>query len=215
MNNTTNAEPATAAAQGAGRGRPSVAATRLEEALLVAAAGGELACARRNVQYAGRPEVPEDQCADKVFVLGDHANEIVPGLYLGSGAAAAAPMGPALRALGVAAVVNCTNDHEAPNAFEGEGVHHMAYVRVAVRDEDGAWILPYLAGAADFIDLRLRASKGVLVHCQRGVSRSASVAGLLTQGVPGVPQDPFAPPSGPQEPSPDSQKRTENPPGTP
>jgi hypothetical protein len=55
MNNTdtTNAEPATAAAQG--RAMPSVAVTRLEEAL-VAAAGGD-ACARRNVQYAGRPEV--------------------------------------------------------------------------------------------------------------------------------------------------------------
>ena len=114
------------------------------------------------------PQVPESQCADKVFVLGDHANEIVPGLYLGSGAAAAAPMGPALRALGVAAVVNCTNDHEAPNAFEGEG--WARYVRVAVRDEDGAVILPYLAPAADFIEARLRAGEGVLVHCQRGVS---------------------------------------------
>jgi hypothetical protein len=40
-------------------------------------------------------------------------------------------------------------------------------------------------------------------------------AGLLTQGVPGVPQDPFAPPPGPRVPSPDSLKRTENPPGIP
>jgi hypothetical protein len=38
---------------------------------------------------------------------------------------------------------------------------------------------------------------------------------LITQGVPGVPQDPLAPPSGPRSPSPDSLKRTENPPGTP
>jgi ankyrin repeat protein len=41
------------------------------------------------------------------------------------------------------------------------------------------------------------------------------VAGLLTQGVPGVPWDPFAPPSGPRAPSPDSLQRTEIPPGTP
>ena len=40
-------------------------------------------------------------------------------------------------------------------------------------------------------------------------------AGLITQGVPGVPQDPLAPPSGPRAPSPDSLKRTENPPRTP
>ena len=42
-----------------------------------------------------------------------------------------------------------------------------------------------------------------------------SRSGLLTQGVPGVPQDPLAPPSGPRAPSPDSRKRTENPSGTP
>ena len=42
-----------------------------------------------------------------------------------------------------------------------------------------------------------------------------SCSGLLTQGVPGVPQDPLPPPSGPRAPSPDSLKRTENPPGTP
>ena len=40
-------------------------------------------------------------------------------------------------------------------------------------------------------------------------------SGLPTQRVPGVPQDPFAPPSGPRAPSLDSLKRTENPPGTP
>jgi hypothetical protein len=39
--------------------------------------------------------------------------------------------------------------------------------------------------------------------------------GLLTQEVPGVPQDPFAPPSGPQAPSPDVLKCTENSLGTP
>ena len=38
--------------------------------------------------------------------------------------------------------------------------------------------------------------------------------GLLTQGLPGVPQDPLAPPSGPRPPSPDSLKCPENPPGT-
>ena len=39
--------------------------------------------------------------------------------------------------------------------------------------------------------------------------------GLLTQEVPGVPHDPFAPSSGPRAPSPDVLKCTENSPGTP
>jgi hypothetical protein len=40
--------------------------------------------------------------------------------------------------------------------------------------------------------------------------------GLITHGVPGVPKwEPLAPPSGPLEPSLDSLKPTENPPGTP
>ena len=42
----------------------------------------------------------------------------------------------------------------------------------------------------------------------------SSSTGLLTQGVPGVPQDPFAPPPGPHAHSPDSLKPTENPLGT-
>ena len=59
-----------------------------------------------------------------------------------------------------------------------------------------------------------------IVYSDIAATRSSAVElgqqpGLLTQGVPGVPQDPLTPPSGPRAPSPDSLKRTENPPGTP
>ena len=42
-----------------------------------------------------------------------------------------------------------------------------------------------------------------------------ATAGLLARRVAGVPQDPFAPPSGSRAPSPDSLKCTEHHPGTP
>jgi hypothetical protein len=143
-----------------------------------------------NVRYAGRPPVPQDMQQQRTCceaVLGGHANEIVPRLYLGSEDAAAAPMEVALRERDVRMIVNCTF---GPCVFEkgsgsGQEAGPIKYVCVGVRDEDSASILPYLSGAADLIQQQLRGggSAGggddgdgaVLVHCQRGVSRSATV----------------------------------------
>jgi|EP01046_Picozoa_sp_COSAG06_P029279 hypothetical protein len=129
----------------------------------------------RGVQYAGRPQLTAEQESDaakKVFVLGDHANEIVDGLYLGSQDAVALGMAAELRELGVTAVVNCTNDvacaHDAvaadassdgsaggsktgtadPPPPQQQQRLQLKYVRVAVRDEDHERILPFLTGAA-------------------------------------------------------------------
>ncbi|CAE8598587.1 unnamed protein product [Polarella glacialis] len=56
--------------------------------------------------------------------------------------------------------------------FEDDGVH---YLRVPVRDEQGADLLTHLGDAVDFIDSALAAGGVVLVHCKHGQSRSASV----------------------------------------
>ena len=133
----------------------------------------------RSMTYSGRPSVPEElQRTGGKTVLCGHANEIVPGLYLGSEQASAAPMKAALQELNVRTVVNCTFEPglepglACASVFEGRRIN---YVRVAVRDEDSANILPYLPGAADLIQQQLQAGNSVLVHCQRGVSRSATV----------------------------------------
>ena len=115
----------------------------------------------RSMTYSGRPSVPEElQRTGGKTVLCGHANEIVPGLYLGSEQASAAPMKAALQELNVRTVVNCTFEPglepglACASVFEGRRIN---YVRVAVRDEDSANILPYLPGAADLIQQQLQA----------------------------------------------------------
>lgn len=132
----------------------------------------------RSMTYTGRPLVPEGMQHTGKAVLGGHANEIVPGLYIGSEQAAAAPMRMALEELNVRTIVKCTFEPgieqglACASVFEGRRIN---YVHVAVRDEDSANILPYLSGAADLIQGQLSEGKAVLVHCQRGVSRSATI----------------------------------------
>ena len=125
--------------------------------------------AAKNVKYSGRPDVTECQ---EHFVCDGYANEIVHNLYLGSLDSVTSHMAPQLKILSVRAIVNCTMDREVPCALEGQGVE---YARVAVRDEDMSQILPYLDGATEFIHRYISQGIAVLVHCQRGVSRSGSV----------------------------------------
>jgi hypothetical protein len=85
-------------------------------------------------------------------------------VYLGSARSAREP-----GALGVVAVVNCTK--RVP-------CHHLGsvlYSQVAVNDAPAADILTYLPGATSFMKNCLSSSKSVLVHCEAGVSRSATV----------------------------------------
>lgn len=69
-------------------------------------------------------------------------------------------------------VVNCTNDEEVPCFHADQG---LRYLRIAVNDNESAMILPYLDGAADAIATAVGQGENVLVHCQQGISRSATI----------------------------------------
>lgn len=80
-----------------------------------------------------------------------------------------------LRELRITSVVNCTPsrkvDPEAgcPNYFKSE----ITYLRLPVFDNRGEDLLAHFEACSDFIDSRLSFGS-VLIHCNKGVSRSAS-----------------------------------------
>lgn len=70
---------------------------------------------------------------------------------------------------GVSGVVNCTLNYPCVH----EGI--LEYSCVPVDDLPSENILPYLEGAARFIDRHVQAGRSVLVHCEMGRSRSSTV----------------------------------------
>ena len=111
--------------------------------------------------------------------------EIISGLFLGD--RKDAKDRAALRRLNVQSVVNCTppksEDPAAgcPSFFERE----LRYLRVPIYDSPAEDAAQHFESVLDFISSRLHHG-GVLVHCNRGVSRSATfvVAHLMkTRGV--------------------------------
>lgn len=97
------------------------------------------------------------------FQLSSSAVAVRGRLYLGSHESA-------MQLGGIQLVVNCTNDEEVPCFHEG-----VRYLRIAVNDNESAMILPYLDGAADAIATAVGKGENVLVHCQQGISRSATI----------------------------------------
>lgn len=74
-----------------------------------------------------------------------------------------------LQEQGVAGIVNCM--HNYPCVHEGI----VEYSRVPVDDLPQENILPYLEGAARFINRHVQVGRAVLVHCEMGRSRSSTV----------------------------------------
>lgn len=80
-----------------------------------------------------------------------------------------------LRELHITSIVNCTPsrkvDPEAgcPNFFKSE----ITYLRLPIFDNRGEDLLAHVEACSDFIDSRLYFGS-VLIHCNKGVSRSAS-----------------------------------------
>uniref|UniRef100_A0A4X2KYT2 Dual specificity phosphatase 4 n=1 Tax=Vombatus ursinus TaxID=29139 RepID=A0A4X2KYT2_VOMUR len=93
--------------------------------------------------------------------------EILPFLYLGSAQHAARR--DTLDALGITALLNVSLD--CPNHFEA----HYQYKCIPVEDNHKADIGSWFMDAIEFID-SVQAGQGrVLVHCQAGISRSATI----------------------------------------
>lgn len=72
--------------------------------------------------------------------------------------------------LGINYVINCTCDR--PNYFEKSGVK---YLQVYVNDDSSNEIDRYFTQSFQFIEEAKRVESSVLVHCQKGMSRSSTV----------------------------------------
>ncbi|XP_043916871.1 dual specificity protein phosphatase 4 [Protopterus annectens] len=130
-------------------------------------------CAKTISQVSGSSsaavESVENNCASCGTPLHDQGGpvEILPFLYLGS--AYHASRKDMLDALGITALLNVSSD--CPNHFEG----YFQYKCIPVEDNHKADISSWFMEAIDFID-SVAACKGrVLVHCQAGISRSATI----------------------------------------
>ena len=131
---------------------------------------------KRQQIYSNRPFVPENMagptsdlladCAHRVFDNCDHNS----GIYLGPKQCCVAAVLSVLRLSQVTGIVNCTLD--APCAHEAKGIE---YCRVPVRDHEAANIYLFFEGASAFIHRHLTRGGSVVVHCEMGVSRSASI----------------------------------------
>ncbi|XP_042309289.1 dual specificity protein phosphatase 1 [Sceloporus undulatus] len=93
--------------------------------------------------------------------------EILPFLYLGS--AYHASRKDMLDALGITALINVSAN--CPNHFEG----HYQYKSIPVEDNHKADISCWFNEAIDFIDSVKSDGGRVFVHCQAGISRSATI----------------------------------------
>ncbi|EHA99051.1 Dual specificity protein phosphatase 2 [Heterocephalus glaber] len=93
--------------------------------------------------------------------------EILPFLYLGSCSHSSDLQG--LRACGITAVLNVSAS--CPNHFEGL----LRYKSIPVEDNQMAEISVWFQEAIGFIDSVKNSGGRVLVHCQAGISRSATI----------------------------------------
>lgn len=93
--------------------------------------------------------------------------EILPFLYLGS--ALHASKKEVLDAIGISALLNVSAD--CPNHFEGTYQYKCIPVEDNHKEDISCWFLD----AIEFIDSVRDSSGRVLVHCQAGISRSATI----------------------------------------
>jgi len=107
-------------------------------------------------------KVGHDLHAWKSTLGTDCVNEIVPGLFLGDCSAAERPPGSVRR------IINMT---QSAGFHEGR----LKYLHIDIDDNDDAPILKFVDRANAFLDEGLRSSEHVLVHCNSGMSRSATL----------------------------------------
>uniref|UniRef100_A0A8D0GV69 Dual specificity protein phosphatase n=1 Tax=Sphenodon punctatus TaxID=8508 RepID=A0A8D0GV69_SPHPU len=115
------------------------------------------------------PSSADSNCSSCGTPLYDQGGpvEILPFLYLGS--AYHASRKDMLDALGITALINVSAN--CPNHFEG----HYQYKSIPVEDNHKADISSWFNEAIDFIDAVKNDGGRVFVHCQAGISRSATI----------------------------------------
>nr|XP_012229742.1 PREDICTED: uncharacterized protein LOC105676439 isoform X1 [Linepithema humile] len=97
------------------------------------------------------------------------ASRVLPFLYLGNGRDAADLQ--LLRALGATRVLNVTS--QLPGYHEERGI---TYRKIPASDSGQQNLKQYFQEAFEFIEEARKTGSSVLVHCQAGVSRSATIA---------------------------------------
>ncbi|XP_044537057.1 dual specificity protein phosphatase 4 [Gracilinanus agilis] len=112
------------------------------------------------------PDLVSSSCGTPLHDQGGPV-EILPFLYLGSAQHAARR--DTLDALGITALLNVSLD--CPNHFEA----HYQYKCIPVEDNHKADIGSWFLDAIEFIDSVQTRQGRVLVHCQAGISRSATI----------------------------------------
>jgi protein-tyrosine phosphatase len=102
-----------------------------------------------------------------------HADKIFPKLYLGGCVSASSALKD-----GISAVVNVTPRHEVPCYFSDR--NDVSYLRIPISDTKSADSLSMASVMApavfSFIENCISNDENVLIHCQMGAHRSASVA---------------------------------------
>ena len=124
-----------------------------------------------NLVYNDRPKVAKEEfgAAETVEVFSGYASQILGGLFLGSKESCGEDLLSSLQEKGITGIVNCTK--------KVKNVHSefIKYCNIRVNDESGADIGIYFPDATEFIHEHVSQGGAVLVHCEKGVSRSSTI----------------------------------------
>lgn len=96
---------------------------------------------------------------------------VMPYLYLG--AKKDASNADELAELGIKFILNCTTD--CPNYHESSNAGGLSYYKIEVLDTWGQSINKHFVKADEFIEKARTSGGKVLVHCNAGISRSATI----------------------------------------
>eukprot|EP00039_Didymoeca_costata_P008859 m.117781 g.117781 ORF g.117781 m.117781 type:complete len:221 (+) comp14260_c0_seq1:102-764(+) len=99
-------------------------------------------------------------------------SEVSEGLFLGDEWNATNL--PELKKLNCRYVLNCTKE-DTWGGVASPFVDDVKYMRIEEIDDETGTLLPYFEAASKFISDAFRDGSHVLVHCQRGISRSATI----------------------------------------
>eukprot|EP01001_Neometanema_parovale_P006920 NODE_3254_length_1251_cov_138.421986_g3090_i0.p1 GENE.NODE_3254_length_1251_cov_138.421986_g3090_i0~~NODE_3254_length_1251_cov_138.421986_g3090_i0.p1 ORF type:complete len:223 (-),score=24.25 NODE_3254_length_1251_cov_138.421986_g3090_i0:503-1171(-) len=122
-----------------------------------------------NIQCAKHNPVQRvSACALSESPREEFATEILPWLYLGT--AKDASNHSMLNQKNIKFILNTTREEDANNSETG-----VRYMKLGVDDHSDAPIAKHFSSCYDFIEEARMNQCSVLVHCRRGISRSATI----------------------------------------